>query len=300
MRLALWAAAATGIQVGSALVASQLVVAEVGAGRLGFLRYAISLAFLLPFMLRSHAPKVKGRDLLPVSLIGMGQFGLLIALLNLAVLNTSSARVSLIFATLPLMTIAVGWLIFRSRVKARELMAILLTILGVAILVGAAALDGAMDFNEIMALSCAALATLTGALCSIFYQPYLKRYGVLQVSVIATAASLVPLGIMALWEGGGTAMHDWSWQIVALVCFIGLSSGVGYMMWLYALKHAPAGLVTGYLALSPITAVLLSVLFLGEVMSLSLLIALFLVIGGLILMSCSSEPVPSKDEEVHP
>ena len=128
MTPALAAAAATGVQVGAALVATEVIVAEVGAGRLGFLRYAIALTFLLVLVVLGKASPLPARDLVPVALIGIGQFGVLIALLNVALLYTSSARVALVFATLPLMTLALGWA--RARLGAQELGAILLTLLG--------------------------------------------------------------------------------------------------------------------------------------------------------------------------
>lgn len=273
------------MQVGAAMVASEAVVADVGAGLLGLLRYAVALLFLLPFALRSTAPSISRRGLLPVSLIGMGQFGLLIALLNLAVLNSSSARVSLVFATLPLMTIGVAWLFFRKSVGARDVTAIVLTIAAVAALVGGEALAGMITVGEVTGLVLAALATLTGAVCSVFYGPYLKRYGALNVSVVAMAASLLPLAAMALVETGGAPVGSWTDQTLALVGFVGLSSGIGYLMWLYALANAPAGIVTAFLALSPITAVLLSIIFLDARVTPSLFAALTLVIGGLAMMA---------------
>lgn len=290
MKMALWAAAVTGVQVGAAMVASEAVVADVGAGLLGFLRYAIGLLFLLPFALRSSSRRIERRDLLPVALIGMGQFGLLIVLLNLAVLNTNSARVSLVFATLPLMTIGVAWLIFRTRIGTRDFVAILMTVAGVAVLVGGDALAGAITGNELKGLVYAALATLTGAICSTFYGPYLRRYGVLNVSVIAMAASLVPLGAIALLEGGGNPTQSWTDQTLAFIGFVGLASGIGYLFWLYALKHASAGIVTGFLALSPLTAVVLSVLFFDTPVTASLFAALALVIGGLVIMATWPNP----------
>jgi len=119
VKLPLGAAALTGIQVGAALVASQAVVADVGAGRLGFLRYAIALLFLLPLVRRRSSPPISRRDLVPVALIGLGM---------------------------------------------------------------------------------AAAATLTGAVCSTLYRPYLQRYGVVKVSALALAASLLPLGVAGLIE----------------------------------------------------------------------------------------------------
>ena len=46
--------------------------------------------------------------------------------------------------------------------------------------------------------------------------------------------------------------------------FIGLSSGTFYVVWLWALKTIPASRVTVFLALSPLTAIVLGVALLGE------------------------------------
>lgn len=285
MKLPLGAAALTGIQVGAALVASQAVVAEVGAGRLGFLRYAIALLFLLPFVRRRSSPPISRRDLVPVALIGMGQFGVLILLLNVAVMHTSAARVSLVFATLPLMTIALGWFLGREPLRARDLAAIAVTLVGLAILLGADALAGSLASSDLIGLGMAAAATLTGAICSTLYRPYLERYGVVKVSALALAASLLPLGAAGLIEPATRPLlvlgtHTW-----LLIVFVGLSSGVGYLLWLYALSRASAGMVTAFLALSPITATALSVLFLAQAMTPALVAAIGCVVAGLALMA---------------
>lgn len=292
MRLALLAAAATGVQVGSALVASEAVVAEVGAGRLGFLRYGLALIFLLPFALRSIGPSVGKHDLLPIALIGIGQFGVLIALLNVAVLYSSSARVSLVFATLPVVTLAIGWARSDSGVTPRILAAIICSVIGVAVLLAGDALSGRLAASDLIGLGCAALATLTAALCSNLYGPYLRRYGVVKVSVIAMAASLAPLGLMGMIEAHGTAITDWSAATFFLIGFIGLSSGIGYLMWLYALANAPAGIVTAFLALSPITAVAFSVIWLDMRVNGALAVALVLIIGGLAFTGIRPQPKP--------
>ena len=100
------AASFTGIQVGAALVASEAVVETTGAAGLGFWRYLIASVVLVPFWIASQSPRIRRSDFWSISVIGVGQFGLLIAMLNIAVLLASSARVSFIFATLPLATLA--------------------------------------------------------------------------------------------------------------------------------------------------------------------------------------------------
>ena len=101
------AASFTGIQVGAALVASEAVVEKTGAAGLGFWRYLIA----------SRKPRIGRGDLLPISIIGIGQFGLLIAMLNVAVFLASSARVSFVFAALPLATLAFERMIFHMRIS---------------------------------------------------------------------------------------------------------------------------------------------------------------------------------------
>jgi drug/metabolite transporter (DMT)-like permease len=288
--LPLVAAVVTGLQVGAALVASEMVVAEVGAGRLGFLRYTIALAILVPVAMLSVGPPITRRDLLPVALIGMGQFGVLVALLNVAVLHTGSPRVALVFATLPIATMLVGLRIGEGRVSALELGSILLSVAGVALLLAGDALTGRMTGPDWIGVGCAALATLTGAVCSSLYRPYLQRCGVARVSVVAMSASLLPLGLIGLFETPGVAIADWSVRTLALVGFVGVSSGIGFLLWLYALRHLPAAIVTAFLGLSPVTAVLLSVVFVGAVPTPALLLAMAMVIGGLAVTAFARRP----------
>src|SRR5207245_7661789 len=98
--LAAAAAAATGVQVGSAMVATRFVVDQTGPASLALLRYIIGFGCLLPAVLLS-APRARfeRRDLLPIGLLGITQFGILIALLNYGLRFIPSARAALIFDT---------------------------------------------------------------------------------------------------------------------------------------------------------------------------------------------------------
>ena len=82
--LALLAAAATGVQVGAAIAASRMVVAEVQPLTLAMLLYAIGLLCLLPFIFRTFGPlaldssawlattKVAFSDLAAMAALGLG------------------------------------------------------------------------------------------------------------------------------------------------------------------------------------------------------------------------------------
>lgn len=266
MNLALWAAAATGVQVGAAIAASRLAVAEVPPLTLAMLRYAIGFACLLPFALRPLAvlPRpLPARDLAAMAALGIGQFGVLIALLNFGLQRVPAAPAALIFSLFPMLTLALAAALGRERASWQLFAGVILSIAGVALTLLPklqAGGPGSSWWGELAVLAAAA----TGALCSVLYRPYLQRYPVLPVSAFAMLVSVGVLALLALPEGWPARLATFSPLAWSAIAFIGLSSGVGYFWWLYALKHESPTRVTVFLALNPVTAALLGWLLLGE------------------------------------
>ena len=110
---------------------------------------------------------------------------------------------------------------------------------------------------------------------------YLQRYPTVQVSVFAMAASVLFLGLAALSEAWPTRLGLVSAVGWGAVLFVGLSSAVGYIWWLFALKHLPATRVTVFLALNPVTAAILGQVLLGEPMDRWTVMAIALIALGL-------------------
>jgi drug/metabolite transporter (DMT)-like permease len=288
----------TGIQVGAALFASQLVVGDVGVGLLGVLRYGIALLFLFPLLLLKPSTPVARSDWLPIILLGLGQIGVMIALLNTAVFYTSAARVALIFATLPAVSLLIDLMRGRPFGGWRTGLGVALSIGGVAVLVGVDAMTGGIRGSDVIGMAAAAGATLCVAICSSLYAPFVKRYGTIKVSTVAFTASMVPLGFIAIILPSDITPDQWSGMIWWLVLAIGLSSGIGYLLWFHAIERLPATLVTGFLALSPITAAVLSLIFLKAAVTPSLLIAVALVSGGIACFARFQSP--PTDRKVRP
>lgn len=282
MSRALWAAAATGVQVGAAIVASRFVLSEVAPLTLAMLRYAIGFLCLLPFAFaagRAMWRDAPAADLAAMAALGIGQFGVLIALLNWGLLHVTAAQAALIFSLFPLLTLLLGAATGRERFTGPLAAGVLLSIAGVAVSLAPKLQGGAHGhwWGELAVLASAC----TGALCSVLYRPYLQRYPTLPVSTFAMLASVFALAVLALGEGwparvGGLSISAWG-----VVAFVGLSSGIGYFWWLYALKHESPTRVTVFLALNPVTAALLGALLLREPLPATLLAALALIAAGL-------------------
>ena len=283
MNKAVVAAAINGVLVGAAMVATRSVVDQAGPITLAMLRYAIGVLILAVPALTIGWPRFARRDLLPMALLGIGQFGILIALLNYGLQFISAARAAMIFSVFPLLTMLLGALLGRERLSLAKSLGVALSIAGVAVAMGEAAFRPAVPGEWLGALAVLASA-LVGAICSIFYRAYVARYPTAQVSAFAMLASVIALGIAAM-AGEKLLDHAPTFTVSGwgAVLFIGCASGLAYYLWLYALARATPTRVTVFMALSPITAAILGAGLLAEPLSLRLGVALLLVVAGLVV-----------------
>jgi drug/metabolite transporter (DMT)-like permease len=270
------------VQVGAAIVASRFVVESVPPLTLAMLRYAIGFLCLLPFaaaILRSRPALPPARDLLAMAALGIGQFGILIALLNFGLQRIAAAPAALIFSLFPLFTLLLAAGLGREQVSRRLLVGVLLSIAGVGLSL-APKLQAGQGGGWAGELAVFASACV-GASCSVLYRPYLQRYPTVPVSAFAMLASVAFLALAALGEGWPARVTILPASAWAAIAFIGVSSGVGYFWWLYALKHESPTRVTVFLALNPVTAALLGWALLSEPLPPALLAALALIAAGL-------------------
>jgi drug/metabolite transporter (DMT)-like permease len=277
------------VQVGVAIVASRFAVAEVPPLTLAMLRYAIGFACLLPFAWTGLAEAAAGggapvgrartMDMLVMAALGIGQFGVLIALLNFGLQHVGAAQAALIFSLFPLLTLLLSAALGRERATLLLVLGVFISIAGVALALSPKL--GTAQSVHWWGEAAVAGAACTGALCSVLYRPYLQRYPTVPVSAFAMLASVLFLAVLALGEQWPARVGTFSMQAWSAVIFIGVSSGIGYFWWLYALKHESPTRVTVFLALNPVTAALLGWALLGEALHPAGLGALLLIGVGL-------------------
>src|SRR5262249_32659137 len=184
-------------------------------------------------------------------------FGIPIALLNYGLRFIPSGRAALIFATFPLLTMVIAAALGYERLTVSKTLGVLLTIAGVGATLGDKVTEPASGAHQWLGELAVLLSALSGAVCSVLYRPYLRKYPTLPVSTFAMLASVVFLAALAWREGVVASLPHITTSGWAAIVFIGFSSGVGYYLWLWALKHASATRVTVFLALSPLTAAIL-------------------------------------------
>jgi drug/metabolite transporter (DMT)-like permease len=280
-RLALLAAAGTGMQAGAAVVASRVIVVEVGPWSLAWLRYTVALLCLLPFLLLRPAPaRIRPRDVLPLAVLGGLQMGGLIGLLNLGLLGTTASRAALLLATFPLMTMLIGAALGREAMTARRTAGTLLTVAGVACVLGEA-VGRSGNEREWLGILTVLAAAFLGGLCSVLSAPFVARNPVREVSAVGMLATVIALCPAMLAEGTYPGWAALGWTAWALVAFVGVSSTVGFLLWFTALRLTTPTNVTIFMALSPIVSVVLEAALLGRSATPGLLLGTALVLGGL-------------------
>ncbi|MGN6662356.1 MAG: EamA family transporter, partial [Achromobacter mucicolens] len=125
-------------------------------------------------------------------------------------------------------------------------------------------------------------ATIVGAVTSILYGPYLRRYPALATCRLAMVSAVVfLLGFCVLTSQPLIpSLNRLQW---ANVVFIGLSSGVGYFCWLWALGKLAASKVTAFQALGPVTAALIESMLSQRLAPMAVFVALAMVCAGLVI-----------------
>ena len=288
--LAIAAGTTSGVLVGAAMVATRFVITETDPASLALLRYTIGTLGLIPPYLILRRIRFEKADLLPIALLGIGQFGILIALLNYGLQFISSGLGALLFATFPMMTMVLAATLRLEALTLTKTVGVVLSIVGVGF-----AVSDNIDLPEQIAgfwpgVLAVLGSALTGAICSVFYRPYLQKYPPLQVSVFAMLASVVFLAFPAAGEGFFNTTPSFTAAGWLAVLFIGLASSLGYYTWLYALKHATPTRVALFLSLGPVVATAFGSTLLGETVSAVFLMGLATVIAGLWIAHVDTNP----------
>ncbi|MBI3968582.1 MAG: DMT family transporter [Chloroflexi bacterium] len=278
---------------GSTSPVSKLVLLELGPIPLGFLRQSIaSVAFLA--WLAARGQLRWPRDLtwrVAGEFVALAIFGLFASQLAAVIaLSLVPASVHGVVANTSPLFIALGSaLVLRESLSARAILGVTLSLAGITVLFGQAAVSSAAGLI-------AGEVSLTGVLCSLTSsaawaaftvggRSILKRYDVVAtnfVLMLISAVAFVP--VLVVTDG----FHFWdavSPQTWPLVLYLGVcSSAVANAFWYFGLSRLPATRVGVLQYLAPIWTVILSAFILGEPITAGLIFALVLVLGGVRLV----------------
>ncbi|NKC10935.1 MAG: EamA family transporter [Gammaproteobacteria bacterium] len=212
-------------------------------------------------------------NVIPFSLIVWGQH------------HIASGLAAIFNATTPLFTALVAhWLTTDEKLTARHVAGILTGLVGVAVVIGPHALA---VFDASVA---AQIAVLAAALSYAFAGVYGRRFKTLGVAPMATATGQVCASSMLLIPAALTIDKPWTLPIpstAAIGSLIGvaaLSTALAYIIYFRILATAGANNLLLVTFLIPVSACLLGVLVLGEILLASHLAGMVIIGVGLIII----------------
>ncbi|GGN04756.1 membrane protein [Thermus composti] len=223
-----------------------------------FFRAAIAWVFFALHALLLGQVRVARRDLPALVLFGVVSVALFYGAYQLAVDYGGAALASVLLYTAPAWVALLSHLILKEPLDRKGLLAVALTLLGVALM----GLGGGSEVRAgFLALFFGLLSGFTYALYYIFGKLYLPRYATPTLFLYA-----LPVGALALWPFVDFApLSGRAW---AALLFLGLFSTYGaYLAYYAGLRRLPATRASVVATLEPVVANLFAFLLFREVLA---------------------------------
>jgi drug/metabolite transporter (DMT)-like permease len=206
----------------------------------------------------------------------------------IAIQTIPTGVVALLIASLPLWIVLLNWVAFaRKRPGPREIMGVLLGLLGMAILIGPDRLQtgGGLDWAGVAILLSGTISWATGTLAA-------PRTPLPASQTLATAMQILAAGVVLtpaslLFEDwSGLAGHPWTFtEIGSMGYLVIFGSIVAFTCYAWLVQVAPPGLVSTYAYVNPVVALLLGALVLNEPVTGRSALAAAIIIGGVVLIT---------------
>ena len=269
--LIVWASAFAGIRIG---------LRGFGPGQLALLRFAVASVVLLAFSLITRQPLPALRDVPMMLLLGFLGFFVYHVGLNAGEQVVAAGPASFIISSVPVFSTLLAVAFLRERPTAWGWIGIVVSFGGVALI----SLGSGAGFRFEPAALLIVVAAVGESIYFVLQKPYLKRYSGLQLTTytIWTGTLCMLVFLPGLIRQLPAAPLESTLSVVYLGIF---PAAIGYVLWAYALSKSDVSRVTSALNVSPLLALLIAFLWLGEVPTAVAVIGGAITIGGVVVLN---------------
>ncbi len=269
--LIFWASAFAGIRAGLEAYAP---------GQLPLFRFLVASAVLAGYaaLTRMRMPEV--RDLPAILLLGFLGITVYHVALTYGEVSVTAGAASLLIASGPVFTAFLANVFLGERLKVWGWLGIAVSFLGVALVALGEGEGVRFDQGAFLIL----LAAFSTSLYFVFQKPYLKKYNPLQLTSYTIWSGT--FFMLAFLPGLAHSIQVAPLDATLAVIYLGVfPAALAYVTWTYALSRAPASIATSFLYLSPVLAIIIAWLWLGEMPLALSIVGGFLSLSGVVLIN---------------
>ncbi len=265
------------------------------------LRFVLASAALSLFLLLSGKGfrRVNVRQAIVVTLLGFcGIFSYSFFFFS-GLQYISASRSALIVALNPAVMTLIAYLFYRERVPAIKVLGIVLCFCGVALVVGGGEAQGAAGARGWLGEALIGGCVLSWSAYSVFCKTVVRQLGPLHTVTYSIYAGTVMLVCYA--AATGVLRMDAVWRFsmaeIASLFYLGvIGSAVAYIWYYEGIKQIGVARASVFIAINPLSAVILGAALLGEQMTLATLLGGVLILGGIVVENRQSSAATTQQE----
>ena len=218
------------------------------------------------------------KDVLLLSLFNtLGSVGLI----QYALVDATATRTAMLMFTYPFWTLLLAWPILDERIKGIQWFAIILAFCGLILMLKPHDLNG-ITISNLAALA----AAISWAIASIIVKRILENRPMDLLVLTGSQMAVGAIGLFAIAFFMNEQLPTITARFTFALCATGfLSTGLGWLLWVYLLDKLNAGMTSMLTLLVPVIALVTASWHLGETIKRDDSIGMVLILAGLILLT---------------
>lgn len=284
-----------------AYVFIKVALKEIPATTLVFIRLvlvAITFAALVAIQ-RQPMPRIRRRDIPALVVASAGGILGYNLLANLGLQYTTASAGSLLNAAVPVFTLALSCFLIGEKLAVHKVVGIGVALVGTVVVILKGGGDADIGFVHAFGALLILVGLLGWSIMAVLSKPLLSVYPTLfYTAVVSVIGGIMILPAVTLVRVEQVTALSWlAWASIAYLSIF--STVVGHVLWNYGLSKLDPSQVSVYLYLVPLGALVSANIFLGEAITLYLLLGGALIIFGVMLTNRSPANPRGKIEEKH-